>query len=76
MVHQHFMLVPVFTVTENVVLGFEPTKSINRIDYKRATQEIRELSQRFKLEVDPDAIGRESARGHSTARGDHQGLKS
>lgn len=56
MVHQHFMLVPVFTVTENVVLGFEPTKSLDRIDYKRATQEIRELSQRFKLEVDPEAI--------------------
>jgi ABC-type uncharacterized transport system ATPase subunit len=55
MVHQHFMLVPVFTVTENVVLGFEPTKSLDRIDYKRATQEIRELSQRFKLEVDPEA---------------------
>jgi ABC-type uncharacterized transport system ATPase subunit len=55
MVHQHFMLVPVFTVTENVVLGFEPTKSLDRIDYKRATQEIRDLSQRFKLEVDPEA---------------------
>jgi ABC-type uncharacterized transport system ATPase subunit len=55
MVHQHFMLVPVFTVTENVVLGFEPTKSLDRIDYKRATAEIRELSQRFKLEVDPEA---------------------
>jgi general nucleoside transport system ATP-binding protein len=56
MVHQHFMLVPVFSVTENVVLGFEPTKSLDRIDYKRATEEIRELSRRFRLEVDPDAI--------------------
>ena len=56
MVHQHFMLVPVFTVTENVVLGFEPTKSFDRIDYKRATQEIRDLSQRFRLEVNPDAV--------------------
>ncbi len=56
MVHQHFMLVPVFTVAENVVLGFEPTKSLNRIDYKRATQEIRDLSRQFKLEVDPDAV--------------------
>jgi simple sugar transport system ATP-binding protein len=55
MVHQHFMLVPVFTVTENVVLGFEPTKSLDRVDYKRATEEIRELSRRFKLEVDPNA---------------------
>ncbi|MGC2175040.1 MAG: ABC transporter ATP-binding protein [Acidimicrobiales bacterium] len=56
MVHQHFMLVPVFTVAENVVLGFEPTKSLDRIDYKRATEEIRELSRQFKLEVDPDAL--------------------
>ena len=56
MVHQHFMLVPVFTVAENVVLGFEPTKTLDRIDYKRATEEIRELSRQFKLEVDPDAL--------------------
>ena len=56
MVHQHFMLVPVFTVAENVVLGFEPTKSFDRVDYKRATEEIRELSRQFKLEVDPDAV--------------------
>jgi general nucleoside transport system ATP-binding protein len=56
MVHQHFMLVPVFTVAENVVLGFEPTTYLNRVDYKKATNEIRELSQRFKLEVDPNAV--------------------
>lgn len=56
MVHQHFMLVPVFTVAENVVLGFEPTKSLNRINYKKATDEIRDLSQRFKLQVDPNAV--------------------
>src|SRR3984957_18036230 len=56
MVHQHFMLVPVFTVAENVVLGFEPTTYLNRVDYKKATSEIRELSQRFKLEVDPNAV--------------------
>jgi simple sugar transport system ATP-binding protein len=56
MVHQHFMLVPVFTVAENVVLGFEPTKSFNRVDYKRATDDIRRVSREFNLEVDPDAI--------------------
>jgi ABC-type uncharacterized transport system ATPase subunit len=56
MVHQHFMLVPVFSVTENVVLGFEPTKSLNRIDYKRATDDIRRISKEYNLEVDPDAI--------------------
>ena len=56
MVHQHFMLVPVFSVAENVVLGFEPTKSFDRVDYKRATEEIRRISKEFSLEVDPDAI--------------------
>ncbi|HEY5104962.1 MAG TPA: ATP-binding cassette domain-containing protein, partial [Acidimicrobiales bacterium] len=56
MVHQHFMLVPVFSVTENVVLGFEPTKSFNRVDYVKATEDIRRLSQLFNLEVDPDAV--------------------
>src|SRR5580692_9230702 len=56
MVHQHFMLVPVFTVAENVVLGFEPTKSLNRIDYKKATEDIRRVSKEFNLEVDPDAL--------------------
>ena len=56
MVHQHFMLVPVFTVTENVVLGFEPTKSLNRVDYRKATEDILHLSRQFNLEVDPDAV--------------------
>ncbi len=56
MVHQHFMLVPVFTVAENVVLGFEPTKSFDRLDRQRAREEIRTVSREFNLEVDPDAI--------------------
>jgi general nucleoside transport system ATP-binding protein len=56
MVHQHFMLVPVFSVAENVVLGFEPTKSFNRLDRKKATEEIRRVSKEYGLEVDPDAV--------------------
>lgn len=56
MVHQHFMLVPVFSVTENVVLGFEPTTSLNRVDYRQARDDIRRLSHEFNLDVDPDAI--------------------
>ena len=56
MVHQHFMLVPVFTVAENVVLGFEPKKSFDRIDYRAATEDIRRLSQEFHLEVDPGLV--------------------
>jgi simple sugar transport system ATP-binding protein len=56
MVHQHFMLVPVFSVAENVILGFEPTKSLDRVDYKKANDDIRQLSQQFGLAVDPTAI--------------------
>jgi simple sugar transport system ATP-binding protein len=56
MVHQHFMLVPVFTVSENVVLGFEPTKQGGWLDKKRADNAVREISGRYGLEVDPDAM--------------------
>ncbi len=56
MVHQHFMLVPVFTAAENVVLGFEPTKSFNRLDHKTANAQIVELSRKFGLEVDPAVV--------------------
>ncbi|HEX3824995.1 MAG TPA: ABC transporter ATP-binding protein [Mycobacteriales bacterium] len=56
MVHQHFMLVPVFSVAENVVLGFEPTRQLGFLDRKEARSEIRRLSAEFGLEVDPDAI--------------------
>ncbi len=56
MVHQHFMLVPVFTVTENVVLGVEPVGPGGVINIREAKQEVREISQRYGLEVDPDAI--------------------
>jgi ABC-type uncharacterized transport system ATPase subunit len=54
MVHQHFMLVDTFTVTENIILGSEPTKG-GKIDVKRAEQEVRELSERYGLAVDPTA---------------------
>ncbi len=55
MVHQHFMLVPVMTVAENIVLGHEPTLSGGRLDIKQARATVRELSERFGLAVDPDA---------------------
>jgi len=55
MVHQHFMLVPVFSVAENIVLGFEPTKRFGFLDRRRARSEIRRLSHEFGLDVDPDA---------------------
>ena len=63
MVHQHFMLVPVFSVAENVVLGFEPTKSLGRLDRIKAGDDIRRASKEFGLEVDPDAIVEELSVG-------------
>jgi general nucleoside transport system ATP-binding protein len=54
MVHQHFMLVDTFTVTENIVLGKEPKKG-GRIDIIRAEQEVIEISERYGLAVDPHA---------------------
>lgn len=56
MVHQHFMLIPVFTVTENVMLGVESTRTaIQLLDPKLARNRIIELSERHRLAVDPDA---------------------
>ncbi|MEO8687939.1 MAG: ABC transporter ATP-binding protein [Solirubrobacteraceae bacterium] len=54
MVHQHFMLVPVMTVAENIVLASEPRKGL-LLDTKAAARRVRELSDRFGLSVDPDA---------------------
>jgi simple sugar transport system ATP-binding protein len=57
MVHQHFMLVPVFTVTENVMLGVESTRGPLRIlDKAAARARIVEISERHNLDVDPDAL--------------------
>ena len=55
MVHQHFMLVPVFTVAENVMLGHELTKGAF-LDIEGARNQVLELSQKYNLEVDPDAL--------------------
>ena len=55
MVHQHFMLVPVMTVTENVMLGNETTKSGVFLDREKVSQRIREISNQYGLEVDPEA---------------------
>lgn len=55
MVHQHFMLIPVFTVAESVALGYEPTKSLGFLDLKQAREKVREISARFGFDIDPDA---------------------
>jgi simple sugar transport system ATP-binding protein len=56
MVHQHFMLIPVFTVTENIILGNEPVEAVGRLDRRRARKRVDELSERYGLEVPPDAV--------------------
>ena len=55
MVHQHFMLVPVMTVTENIVLGEEPTRGA-LLDVREGARRVKELSDRYGLAVDPDAV--------------------
>jgi len=53
MVHQHFMLIPVFTVTENVMLGDESVKAGGFLDRPKSAQRIQEISSSYKLEVNP-----------------------
>ena len=63
MVHQHFMLIPVFTVTENIMLGEETSHRASpnenplvKLDRKEVAQKVRDLSHQYGLEVDPEAI--------------------
>jgi ABC-type uncharacterized transport system ATPase subunit len=56
MVHQHFMLVPVMTVTENIVLGGEPRRGGGLLDVREGARRVSELSERYGLAVDPDAV--------------------
>jgi ABC-type uncharacterized transport system ATPase subunit len=56
MVHQHFMLIPVFTVAENVMLGHEPTRFGGVLDLAGARAMVREISARFGFDLDPDAL--------------------
>jgi len=56
MVHQHFQLVPVLTVAENIVLGNEPSNKANVVDIENAKEKVRELAEKYQLEVDTEAI--------------------
>ena len=56
MVHQHFMLIPVFSVAENIMLGHEKSNKLRVLDLEQARAAIREISEDFGLQVDPDAI--------------------
>ncbi|SCC06166.1 ABC transporter ATP-binding protein [Weissella bombi] len=55
MVHQHFMLIDAFSVTENIVLGSEPVNGMN-LNIKKATKDIQKLSEQYGLDVDPQAL--------------------
>jgi len=55
MVHQHFMLIPVFSVGENIMLGREPVDGIGFYDHAQARKSIQELTRRYGLALDPDA---------------------
>ncbi len=62
MVHQHFMLIPVFTVTENIMLGAEtdhrasPNEAaLVKLDRKEVAQKVRDLSHQYGLDIDPEA---------------------
>jgi general nucleoside transport system ATP-binding protein len=55
MVHQHFMLIHTFTVAQNIVLGMEPTKGLGALNMDKAIGDVREISKRYGLHVDPMA---------------------
>jgi general nucleoside transport system ATP-binding protein len=56
MVHQHFMLIPVMTVAENIVLGTEPVRGGILLDEAAADRRVAEMAKTFRFEVDPDAL--------------------
>lgn len=55
MVHQHFMLVQPFTVAQNIILGTEPTKGLGAVDIKKAIEDVKAISEKYGLYVDPNA---------------------
>lgn len=63
MVHQHFMLVENFTVTQNIVLGSEPRSAGIGVNMRKARQNVREIVEKYGLEVEPDALIRDISVG-------------
>ena len=55
MVHQHFMLIPVMTVAENIVLAVEPRRDGMLLDYRAARRQVSELAATFGFAIEPDA---------------------
>ena len=73
MVHQHFMLVPVFTVAENVMLGNESTGFAGTLDIDAARERVREISEPLRLPRQPRRDRRGPAGRRPAAGRDHQG---
>ena len=67
MVHQHFMLIPVFTVAENIVLADEPTRDGILLDIGAAERRVQEICDRYGLAVDPTRPSRTSRSASSSA---------
>jgi len=55
MVHQHFMLIKPFTVAQNIILGREPISKMSVLNMKKALKDVKEISERYGLYVDPNA---------------------
>lgn len=56
MVHQHFMLIPTFTVLENIILGNEPVKTFGKVDLEKARKDIQEIADRYSMQINLDAL--------------------
>jgi ABC-type sugar transport system ATPase subunit len=72
MVHQHFMLIPVMTVAENIVLAVEPTRAGGLLDYRAASRTVSALAGSFGFAIDPNAAHRGHHRRPAAARRDPQ----
>ena len=73
MVHQHFMLVPVMSVAENIVLATEPKRAGILLDYDAADRRVKELAAAFRFKIDPEGPDREHQRRAAAARRDPEG---
>ena len=76
MVHQHFMLIPVMSVAENIVLAIEPRRDGILLDYGAARTRVAELRRVFGFAIDPDALVQDITRRPAATRRDPQGVVS
>ena len=72
MVHQHFMLIPVFTVLENIILGHESTSTFGKLNLVQAREKLLTLAANFGFDIDPDSMIEDLPVGSATC-GNPQG---